>query len=222
MITTCTGCHVRYRLDAAKVPPRQIRVRCPDCGTVFTLDGTRRDDSQVEAPQAAAGSRTPDYDDVGIASGPVDRSPAGPSHSGSLDLDLGPAPAAAAADTVDRALSPARGAPRTPPRAAPSAAVAGQPAGSPTAVAELPGAARRRRRDKTDMLARALVSDILVYNREARDKALAAGNLLEALGPEIKKSWELYKEKVGAEAATGTTHFKDALNEILADGKQVF
>jgi hypothetical protein len=72
------------------------------------------------------------------------------------------------------------------------------------------------------MLARALVSDILVYNREARDKALAAGNLLEALGPEIKKSWELYKEKVGNEAATGTSHFKDALNEILAEGQDIF
>ena len=47
---------------------------------------------------------------------------------------------------------------------------------------------------------------ILVYNRDARDKALAEGNLLEALGPEIKKSWELYKEKVGAESATGTSH----------------
>ncbi len=72
------------------------------------------------------------------------------------------------------------------------------------------------------MLARALVSDILVYNREARDRALTDGNLLEALGPEIKKSWELYKEKVGAEAASGTTHFKDALNEILAEGQAIF
>ena len=72
------------------------------------------------------------------------------------------------------------------------------------------------------MLARALVSDILVYNRDARDKALADGNLLKALGPEIKKSWELYKEKVGAEAATGTNHFKDALNEILAEGQSIF
>ena len=72
------------------------------------------------------------------------------------------------------------------------------------------------------MLARALVSDILVYNREARDQALADGNLLETLGPEIKKSWELYKEKVGAEVATGSDHFKNALNEILADGAAVF
>ncbi len=72
------------------------------------------------------------------------------------------------------------------------------------------------------MLARALVSDIVVYNREARDRALAAGNLLEVLGPEIKKSWELYKEKVGATEANSTAYFKDALNEILADGRKLF
>jgi hypothetical protein len=72
------------------------------------------------------------------------------------------------------------------------------------------------------MLARALVSDILVYNREARDKALRDGNLLEVLGPEIKKSWELYKERVTPEVANSTTHFRDALNEILAGGKKIF
>ena len=38
MITTCTVCQTRYRLDATRVPPRRIRVRCPDCGGVFDLD----------------------------------------------------------------------------------------------------------------------------------------------------------------------------------------
>ena len=72
------------------------------------------------------------------------------------------------------------------------------------------------------MLARALVSDIKVYNRDAYERALAEGNLLEALGPEIKKSWELYKDKVTPEVAGSTEYFRDALNEILAGGKQVF
>ena len=72
------------------------------------------------------------------------------------------------------------------------------------------------------MLARALVSDILVYNRDMRDSALAEGNLLETLGAEIKKSWELYKEKVTPEVANSTNHFRDALNEILAEGEKVF
>jgi hypothetical protein len=83
-------------------------------------------------------------------------------------------------------------------------------------------AAPRRRRSKEEMLARALVSDIKVYNRETYERALAAGNLLDALGPEIKKSWELYKEKVTPEVAGSTDYFRDALNEILAEGRTVF
>ena len=45
---------------------------------------------------------------------------------------------------------------------------------------------------------------------------------LEALGAEIKKSWELYKEKVTPEVANSNNHFRDALNEILAEGDKVF
>jgi hypothetical protein len=45
---------------------------------------------------------------------------------------------------------------------------------------------------------------------------------MTVLGEEIKKSWELYKEKVGADVANSTNYFKEALNEILADGQEVF
>jgi len=76
--------------------------------------------------------------------------------------------------------------------------------------------------DRAKRLARVLVSDILYYNRERRDQALRDGTLMTALGDEIKKSWELYKEKVGPEAAQSTSYFKEALNEILADGQEVF
>ena len=71
-------------------------------------------------------------------------------------------------------------------------------------------------------LARVLVSDILCYNQEKRDQALIDGNLMGILGEEIKKSWELYKEKVGTDIASSTNYFKEALNEILADGQNVF
>ena len=76
--------------------------------------------------------------------------------------------------------------------------------------------------EKSRRLARALVSDILVYNRDTRDQALAQGNLVQALGQEIKKSWELYKEKVTPEVANSNNYFREALNEILADGQKIF
>ncbi|HET6462747.1 MAG TPA: hypothetical protein VFH33_03020 [Candidatus Krumholzibacteria bacterium] len=96
--------------------------------------------------------------------------------------------------------------------AAPAAAPAGR------------GSARggKSAEDRAKRLARVLVSDILWYNRERRDAALRDGTLMTSLGEEIKKSWELYKEKVGPEAAHSTNYFKEALNEILANGQQVF
>ena len=88
-------------------------------------------------------------------------------------------------------------------------------AGSRGAANREPGARARR-------LARVLVSDILCYNREKRDQALLDGNLMAVLGGEIKKSWELYKQKVGPDLANSTEYFKEALNEILADGQKLF
>jgi predicted Zn finger-like uncharacterized protein len=197
MITTCTSCQARYRLADDKVPWRKVRVRCPNCRGVFVLDGTRRVEPETVPFSAEV------LDDVDSVSGleafafGSSSAPAGPSS---------PSPAGP-----------------TPPTAAPAAGVsAAARVESAVAVAEAPRATRRPRRDKTEMLARALVSDIVVYNREARDRALAEGNLLEVLGPEIKKSWELYKEKVGASTANSTTYFKDALNELLADGRKLF
>ena len=46
--------------------------------------------------------------------------------------------------------------------------------------------------------------------------------LLEALGAEIKKSWEEYVDQVGEETANSTSYFNDALNELLADGEKMF
>ena len=80
----------------------------------------------------------------------------------------------------------------------------------------------RSKDDRAKRLARVLVSDILCYNQDRRDQALEDCTLMTVLGEEIKKSWELYKEKVGPDLANSTNYFKEALNEILADGQEVF
>jgi len=70
-------------------------------------------------------------------------------------------------------------------------------------------------------LARALVSDMIVYQPEKRQRALAAGNVKEAFDEEIKKSWEEYVQQVGTELANSTPFFNEALNEILAGGQKI-
>jgi hypothetical protein len=80
----------------------------------------------------------------------------------------------------------------------------------------------KARHDKARRLARVLASDIAIYNKEKRERGLAEGNLVAVLGYEIKKSWETYKERVGADFANATPYFRDALNDLLAEGKKIF
>ena len=122
-----------------------------------------------------------------------------------------PAPASAgAAATGTATLSPA---------AAASAA-------APAPSAPRPGVVNpflsQDPRQKARRLARALVSDIAVYNAERRREALRGGRLKEAFAEEIKKSWEEYTVQVGKELAESTPFFTEALNEILAEGQAVF
>jgi predicted Zn finger-like uncharacterized protein len=111
--------------------------------------------------------------------------------------------------------------PAAPPPAPPEEA-AHEPAEQPVPAAKRHARGGRSAEDRAKRLARVLVSDILWYNREKRDAALRDGTLMTSLGEEIKKSWELYKEKVGPETAHSTNYFKEALNEILANGQEVF
>ncbi len=76
------------------------------------------------------------------------------------------------------------------------------------------------RRGWAQRLARALVSDILVYHRERRDTALAEERLLVEFASELSEAWETYKSQLGA-GDVYARHFREAVNEILAGGEAV-
>ena len=146
-------------------------------------------------------------------------------------------PSAAAA--VPPLGTPAAGVPHVPPPAAatPAAPAPVQPTPTPIqaapAVPTPPAAATPARppinpflandpNAKAKRLARALVSDIVAYFPQKREEGLRDGTLKQLFREEIKKSYEEYVEQVGREFAEGTTHFQDALNEVLAGGKKLF
>lgn len=75
---------------------------------------------------------------------------------------------------------------------------------------------------KARRLARALVSDMVAYHPEKQDEGNRNGTLKQLFRDEIKKSYEEYVEQVGRDFAESTTHFQDALNDVLAAGKRIF
>src|SRR6266568_2742228 len=152
------------------------------------------------------------------------RTPAMPRFSAPI---AAPAPPAAAP----------RAAPPPAPRAAPPpAAPAMRPAAPPAAPAAPAGPGQRMTsplrpvnpfmvqdpKQKARRLARALVSDLVVYHPEKRQQGLRDGTLPQLFKDEIEKSWREYVDQVGAELAKATSFWAEALNEILAGGNKVF
>jgi hypothetical protein len=139
-------------------------------------------------------------------------------------LDTSLAMSAPAVAAEERALPTEEKEPA--PRASAPIASPGTESGSPApAGTSLPAglsAEDRSKHEKARRLARVLASDIAIYNRDKRDRGIREGNLVAVLGYEIKKSWEIYKERVGSEFANSTPYFRDALNEMLAEGKKIF
>ena len=97
----------------------------------------------------------------------------------------------------------------------------------PAAVPAEDGGFRFGKRDPTDKakrLARVLVSDMIMYNAERHQSALAGGTLVQDFEEEIQKSWKEYVEQVGEDMANGEgrAFWTAALNDVLAKGENVF
>jgi predicted Zn finger-like uncharacterized protein len=225
MNVTCPSCSTVFRVDPAKVPAGGVRARCSVCRAVFRVE------SEVEAPAAAAAPTPP----APVAATPrpapppaaAPAPPVRPSdHAVTAPPFVVPPPAQPrpAASTFPPAPAPSAGSPHVRPPfssrpvsiATPSAPRAASPRPSVNPfLSKDPGQKARR-------LARALVSDIVVYHPEKRLEGLRHGTLKQIFDDEIKKSWEEYAGQVGRELAESTTHFNDALNEILGDGSKIF
>jgi predicted Zn finger-like uncharacterized protein len=127
----------------------------------------------------------------------------------------GPSRPAAPAGPAAPAATPA--APSPPPAATPGRSPQASPPGRPVNPFLSQDPALKARR-----LARALISDMVVYHPVKRQEGLRDGTLKQLFEDEIKKSWEEFSDQVGREVAESTSYFKEALNEILAGGRQIF
>ena len=123
-------------------------------------------------------------------------------------------PTTPVAETPDRGIEPLR--PTLRPTIATSV-VSDRPARRPINpfLANDPGLKAKR-------LARALVSDMVAYLPQKREEGLRNNTLKALFREEIKKSYEEYVDQIGREVAESTTHFQDALNDVLSGGRKLF
>ncbi len=245
MNVTCPECRSVFRVDPAKVVGVNLRARCAVCGGIIPVGASVRWSDDFGAPAANSFVRQPEA----VRAPPPAPAPAlvprqvprekAPPPSAAPAPDRAPAaPAPVApkvavpAPAIDIAAS-ARPAPVAAPAAPP-------PARAPTPIppvapvtyprpADTPPARRpinpflaNDPNQKARRLARALVSDMIAYHPRKRDEGQRDGTLKQLFREEIKKSYEEYSEQVGREFAESTSHFQDALNEVLGGGKKIF
>jgi len=245
MNVTCPNCATVYRVDPAKVPAAGVRARCAVCSAVFAVNRENRAEmpgavaASVPAPAAAApvaaapaASPPPAPAAVPAAAPPPPPPPSPPPAARPVAPVAMPPrpvmPSAPLAPPAPAAVPPRPAAPVRPQQPAPPTAPAAPPPPRPAAATPSPGSRPTNpflSQDpslKARRLARALVSDIVVYHPAKRQEGIRDGNLKELFEEEIKKSWEEYTEQVGREVAESTGFFREALNEILAGGRQVF
>ena len=67
-----------------------------------------------------------------------------------------------------------------------------------------------------------MISDLISYFPEKKEEGLRKGTLKDLFSEEIRKSYQEFVDQIGREFAESTTHFTDALNDILANGQKVF
>ncbi len=169
-----------------------MNIRCPQCQTTFRVNPDRIPPGGARARCARCGATFP------VRPPAEAPAPVGPPVA-QAPAERPPAPAAA----------PAAPPPPPPPAAAPAG-------GGPAPFGARDPNARAER------LARALVSDIVAYHPDRRERSLAEGTLRTEFREEIMKSWEEYVAQVGLPLAKSTPFFREALNKILARGESVF
>jgi len=232
---SCPSCETSFPVDLAKVPQEGVRAQCSVCPEIFDVD---HPNGASEAP-AAIVDRVEAADL--LESGTVDLPPFETSFEGadttavadgatdgdivlsetadyiSGDVAIGPMDTTGSAaepvgDVVDEVVDVVVD------EAEPPAPPSEEEPKSPGPIRF----GRRSPEDKAKSLARSLVSDLIAYNPEKHKEALAADNLQEVFGEEIQKSLKEYQEQVVSEVMAQGSFFNDALNSILAEGRDIF
>lgn len=198
MIIECPKCKKRYRVNDSDVPAGGGPVRCTSCSNIFTIYKEPLDVTLIPVEKEVA------------AKPKVEKEPPEPTFERIeeerivSEVKAPPSPENAK-DVLMKSLQEEKERVVTKP--------------------SFPESWDERKKDKhkkAKRLARSLAKDILLYHKEEVQRGRQQGNLIELLGDEIKRSWKFYKQQVGDDVIKEKNYFKEALNEIIADGEETF
>jgi predicted Zn finger-like uncharacterized protein len=249
MIVECSNCHAKYNVDESKIPDTGIKVKCHKCQSIIFIQKEGSVPEPVQQKPAAAPSPPPQApaqprDQVPPAEKAVPtqtvRDP------GEVDLDSEQAYGSSVPQETETPAEPKVAMPEPPEIAEPETAAPPaeapveksmpsetaapfepEPPVSPEPVSTAPPEERlseddKKWRERARRLAKALASDLVLYNQDKVEEGLREGTLAQLLGSEIRRSWEYYCQQIPKHIVEGTDYFKDQLNKIVGKGKEIF
>ena len=228
----CPSCSTSFPVDPMKVPEEGVRARCSSCSAVFEVNRPAEEVAaeplaptasvaEVTAPVEPSEMDLPSEvrsslaDDALVVS---DHAEEAPDEFGGREISFTSGDMAVEAPAAEDT-------PALEMEEAPSLEIEEETPPPVPEEAPGPGAiqfGRRSPEDKAKSLARSLISDVIAYHRDKHTEALASGTLVQVFEEEIGKSWKEYRDQVDPEVLKAGTFFNDALNEILAEGQNIF
>ncbi|MCX7994205.1 MAG: zinc-ribbon domain-containing protein [candidate division WOR-3 bacterium] len=200
MIVECSNCHSKYNVDENKIPPAGVKVKCPKCQNIMTI---KKEISRV----------TP------VPEQPKPPPPPPPKVEPPPPPKVEPPPSPVPEPTVPPPPEPKI--PEPPKVEVPSSTQGVEIISKPQPQPEM-SEEDKKWHERARRLAKALASDLVLYNQEKVEQGLRDGTLAQLLGAEIKRSWEYYCQQIPKHIVESTDYFREQLNKIVGKGKEIF
>lgn len=239
MIVECNNCHAKYNVDESKIPDTGIKVKCHKCQSIIFIEKEKASPEPIPPkpapvstppppekppePSVQTPSAAPKVSDQHISSyGEVDldRQPEVPTPEPPVPTEPEPAQPSAGVPVPEAKIEES-------PPAEPDTSFEPEPTAPPEPISTTPPAGELSEEDKkwherARRLAKALASDLVLYNQDKVEQGLRDGTLAQLLGSEIRRSWEYYCQQIPKHIVDSTDHFKQQLNKIVGKGKEIF
>ncbi len=196
MIVECSNCHARYNVDEKKIPPTGVKAKCHKCQNIIFIK------KELPSPQPIESE---------VPTAPPEPGPGGPEGH--------PEQVPKAEPSVEQPIPevPKEKVPEAPP---PREA---EPKPAPPSAEEMSEEDIKWHK-RAKRLAKALASDLVLYNQDKVEQGLREGKeaLARLLGSEIRRSWEYYCQQIPKHIVESTDYFKEQLNNIVGKGREIF
>ena len=252
MIVECSQCHTKYNVDDDKIPLLGVKVRCRECQNIIFIkkEEPKPAPSPIipEKPAPPAGPPEPPVPPIKEPTpivqppSPEVVMPAAQVPSVEVPRPAAQVPKVEIPTPTTQLPTPEISTPTAPPPVEeptvipkpldpeiPKPPEPKLPAGAERAVIEIskpspPGLSEEDKKwhDRARRLAKALASDLVLYNRDKVEQGLREGTFVKLLGSEIRRSWEYYCQQIPKHIVESSDYFKEQLNNIVGKGKQIF